>query len=506
MKYDIFPILEKNPVLHMSQKPPDNRETEGVKTLLGDPKKAILKLALPMIVAMSVHTIYNIVDAIWVSGLGADALAAVGFFFPFFFMSMAIAMGLGMGGGSAISRRIGGGDKEGADSVASHTIVIMVIMAGLFTVPLLLFARPIFRAIGAGSTIDMTVSYSRVMFGGTLIIFFANIANALLRSEGDAKRAMYAMMLGGVLNIILDPLFIFEELPLYKLVIYGWAPFGDLSVPLLGLGVAGAAWATMISMTVTSLLLFNWLFRRRDTYLSFRFRGFKFNWLIIKDIIRVGIPSTVMQLSMSIMMLIMNIIVVRVGGEDGIAVFTTGWRVSTLAILPLMGIATAVISVTGAAYGTKNYRKMRIAFIYAVKVGIVIEIAIAFLTLLLAKQITAVFTWSADSARISGDLVHFIRIMCFFYPAVAFGMLSSAMFQGTGKGWYALIVTLIRTVVLTPPFTILFAYALDMGLTGIWLGIVYANTVGATISFIWARRFIRGLLRGAKREKKSSYY
>ena len=483
----------------MSRKPFPNTETVGVKTLLGDPKKAIIKLALPMIVAMSVHTIYNIVDAMWVSGLGAGALTAVGFFFPFFFMSMAIATGLGVGGGSAISRRIGAKDKEGADSVASHTVVIMVIMAALFTIPLLLFARPIFRAIGAGSTIDMTVSYSRVMFGGTLIIFFVNIANALLRSEGDAKRAMYAMMLGGVLNIILDPLFIFEELPLYKLVIFGWAPFGNLSIPLLDLGVAGAAWATMISMTITSLLLFNWLFLRKDTYVSFIFRSFKFNWAIIKDIIRVGIPSTVMQLSMSILMLIMSIIVVRVGGEDGVAVFATGWRVSTLAILPLMGIATAVVSVTGAAYGTKNFRKLHTAFIYAVKVGIVIEIVIAVLTLILASQITALFTWSEDSVRISGDLVTFIRIMCFFYPAVAFGMLSSSMFQGTGKGSNALIVTIIRTVVLTPPFTILFAYTLGMGLTGIWLGIVCANTMGAAISFIWALHFIRALIQGRNR-------
>ena len=88
-------------------------QTEGVKTLLGEPRKAIIKLALPMIAAMSVQTIYNFVDAIWVSGLGADALSAVGFFFPFFFMTMAMGRGLGLGGGSAISRRIGARDKIG---------------------------------------------------------------------------------------------------------------------------------------------------------------------------------------------------------------------------------------------------------------------------------------------------------------------------------------------------------------------------------------------------------
>jgi len=105
-----------------------NKETKGIKTLLGDPKKAIITLSLPMIVAMSVQTIYNVVDAIWVSGLGADALSAVGFFFPFFFMLMAIATGIGIGGSSAVSRRIGARDKKGADNVAAHTVVIMLLL------------------------------------------------------------------------------------------------------------------------------------------------------------------------------------------------------------------------------------------------------------------------------------------------------------------------------------------------------------------------------------------
>ena len=92
-------------------------QTEGVKTLLGDPKKAIIKLSIPMIIAMSVHTIYNLVDALWVSGLGADALAAVGFVYPLFFMALALATGLGVGAGSALSRNIGAKNKEGADAV-----------------------------------------------------------------------------------------------------------------------------------------------------------------------------------------------------------------------------------------------------------------------------------------------------------------------------------------------------------------------------------------------------
>jgi len=111
------------------------RETEGVKTLLGNPRKAIIKLAIPMIIAMSVQTIYNFVDAVWVSGLGPDALSAVGFFFPFFFMIIALATGLGVGGAAAVSRRIGARDKAGADSVAAHTMVMMFITSIAVTIP-----------------------------------------------------------------------------------------------------------------------------------------------------------------------------------------------------------------------------------------------------------------------------------------------------------------------------------------------------------------------------------
>lgn len=446
-------------------------QTEGVKTLLDEPKKAIIRLALPMIVAMSVQTIYNFVDAIWVSGLGADALSAVGFFFPFFFMTMAIATGIGLGGGSAISRRIGAGDKIGADNVAVHTVVIMFLAAVFLTVPLFIFAEKIFTLLGAGRTLAMAVSYARIMFAGTLIIFFANIANAILRSEGDVKRAMFAMVLGALINIVLDPIFIYT----------------------FGLGVAGAAWATILSLFITSLLLFNWLFLKKDSYVSFSFRKFRFNREIVRDILRVGLPASAQQLSMSFTMLMINLILVRVGGTDGVAIYVTGWRVATIAILPLLGIATAVVSVSGAAFGQGAFKKINIAFMHALKIGIIIEVVVGIAVFFLAPQITALFTRAQGASRIASDLIVFLRIMCFFYPATAFGMFSSSMFQGVGKGINALIATIVRTVLLTLLFTALFTFILDMGLMGVWFGIVTGNTIGAVLAFLWAKSYIRGL-------------
>ncbi|MBN1861373.1 MAG: MATE family efflux transporter, partial [Candidatus Thermoplasmatota archaeon] len=323
----------------------------------------------------------------------------------------------------------------------------------------------------AGRTTATASLYARIMYSASIITFFSFIANAILRSEGDAKRAMLAMVLGGVLNVILDPIFIY----------------------VLDLGVPGAAWASVLSMGISSVLLFYWLFLKQDTYVAFRFREFHFDKAIMKDILLVGLPASVMQLSMSIMMFMMNMIVQNVGGIDGVAVFSAGWRVATMAAMPLLGMATAVVSVTGAAYGARAFEKIDIAHMYALKIGIIIETSIGVATFVLAPVITAAFTQSADTARIGDDITTFLRIICIFYPATAFGMLSSSLFQGLGKGTYSLIATVFRTIVLIVPLAGTFAILLGWGLVGAWWGLVLANIIGGAITFIWAKSYVSRL-------------
>lgn len=449
--------------------------TEGVKTLLGDPKKAIIKLATPMIIAMIIQTSYNLVDALWVSGLGPDALAAVGFVYPFFFVAMALATGIGTGGSSAVSRKIGARDKKGADNVATHTYIIMLFIALTLSLVMVVFAEDIFSLIGAGPIIEKAVSYNTIIFTGSIFLFFSNVSNALLRAEGDVRRAMYAMMLGSVLNMILDPIFIYS----------------------LNLGVAGAAWATVISLSTTCIILFYWLFLKHDTYISLRFSNFKFDIDIVKDVLKVGLPSSIQQLSMAITMVVINIIIVRLlsAGTDGVAVYQTGWRVVSIATMPLLGMATAVVPITGAAFGSKEFKKLDTAFTYAVKIGLIVEIFVALATFLLAPFIASSFTISESSARIFDDLQMFLRIICLFYPGAALGILSSAMFQGVGKGINSLVTTLIRTVILTVIFVIVFSVIFDLDLIGVWWGIVSANLIGSIIAFTWGKSFTKKLIR-----------
>ena len=457
-------------------------ETKGVKTLLGEPKKAVITLAIPMIIAMSAHTIYNLFDALRVSGFGQEfftneivseigtgALAAVGFVMPFYMMIISISTGLGVGAASAISRKIGSNDKEGADNVAVHSIIITLLISVVFSIIFYVFAEDIFIIIGAKEAANMAVSYGRVIFAGSAFLFFSNVANAILRGEGDAKRAMYAMMFGAVLNIIIDPIFIYT----------------------LGYGVTGAAYATILSMFLSTLILMYWLFFRRDTYVDFNFNNFKFNKDIIKDVFKVGLPASVQQLSMSITMLILILVITIVGdGDDGVAIYNTGWRVLMIAVLPLLGIATAVTSVVGAAYGAKSYQKLNTAFMYSIRIGLISEIIIGIGIFLLAPMITAIFTTNPDSVRIQEGLELFLRITIFFYPGAAFGIASSAMFQGSGKGTYALIATLLRTVVLTPIFAVILSFIFGLELVGIWWALVIANLIGSVVSFTWAKLYI----------------
>jgi putative MATE family efflux protein len=236
----------------------------------------------------------------------------------------------------------------------------------------------------------------------------------------------------------------------------------------LGLGVAGAALATVISFAISGLLMFYWFFIKKDTYISFRFDSFKFNKLIVRDIFRVGIPSSIEQLALALTALIMNFVIATVGGTDGVAVYATAWRVTSIAVSPLIGVSIAVVSISGAAFGEKDFKKAQNTLIYAIEIGFLVEMIIAAIVYFFAPDIAAVFTHTENAARIAPELTRLLKIMTIFYPVVAFGMLAGSLFQGAGKGTNALAATLLRSLVMTLFFSLLFAFVLYWGLLGVW--------------------------------------
>ena len=447
--------------------------TRGVRILLGDPKKAVIKLSLPMMVGMLVQTLYNLVDGIWVAGLGKDALAAIGLFFPVYMIIVSLASGLSVGGSSAISRKIGAKDKKMADCAAIHSLTMTLILGLLITIATFPFLSRIFSMLGAtGQVLKYVTGYSRIIIGSTLIIFFSNIAGGILRGEGDTRRTMYVMILGSVLNIFLDPLFIY----------------------VFKMGINGAAWATILSITISSLFLFKWIFVNKSTYVSFDFKHARYNPSIINEILKVGLPASFSQLSMALAVFVINIIIVKVGGTDGVAVFTSSWRIVMFGIVPLLGIAIGVTAVTGAAYGARDVDKLKTAYFYGVKIGFVIELLIAALVYIFAMQLAFLFTYSKGSASLSPDMILALRILVLFLPGVPLGMITSSMFQGIGKGMYAFWVTFLRTIIFQLIFTYLFGIALAMGLRGVWIGITLGNLTASLVAFTWGQFVIKRLI------------
>ncbi len=449
----------------------------GVETLLGDPRAAIVRLSIPLIIAMSFQTAYNLVDAIWVAGLGSDALAAVGFSFPLFFALTGLANGIGIGGSAAIARYIGRRDRERAERSAEHALLFGLLTALLISIPLYIFALPIFEAMGAGDVAPLAAEYGRVMFGGSVVVFAAAILSFLLRGEGDARRSSRIMVAGSILNMILDPIFIYT----------------------LGMGISGAALATIVSFGITSLVMLYWYLVRRDTWVRLSLRSFRPSREIFGEVFGVGIPASVQMLSMSFMQIGINLIILMVASTDGVAIYSTGWRVISLASIPLQGISSAVIPVTGAAFGACAYDKLRIAHGHSIRFGLRISVAVGVFIFIFAPEVAMLFSWSEDSRHLAEPIALFIRILAFMVPGISWGMLSSSTFQGMGMGVRALIATLFRSLLLTLTFTFTFGVILGHGLTGIWLGILLANVIGSVTVFFWTRWSISRLIASSEK-------
>jgi len=451
---------------------PGTPATAGVALLMGDPKKAIMKLSGPMIIAMFLMSTYNIVNAIWVAGLGSDALAAVGFVTPLFMILIGLSNGLGAGVASVISRRIGAKDKAAADNAAVHGLLLVLITSAIFTIPLILLTGPIVNLFGAGKTAGLATEYGQVVFLGMVLILFSNIAYAILRAEGDAKRAMYIMGASSLLNMVLDPLLIYTA----------------------GMGIAGAAWGMIVSLVMVSCVLLYWFFAKRDTYVTISYKAFSWDKKTVRDILGVGLPASVEFFLMSIIAIFINGLLVATAGTDAVAVYTAGWRVVFFAIIPMIAISTAVISVAGAAYGARKFGRIRTAHTFSIMLGIAIALVTSAITYIFARQIALIFTYSPDSAHLAPEIAAFLAIMCIFYPFIPPGVMSGSIFQATGRGMTSLVITVLRNLVFIAVFAYLFGIVLGFGEHGIWWGIVAGDILGGTVAFFWARYYISRLI------------
>ena len=450
---------------------------DGVDSILGDPKKALWKMSIPLIVSLLITSLYSVIDAIWVSGLGADALAGVGFVSPIFIALMGIGNGLGAGSASALSKYIGEGNKEKADNGAVHTIFITVIISAITTLLLLIFLRDILLAMGAGDTINYAMDYGLILSAGSILVILSNSLYGVLRGEGDANRTMYAMLFSSILNMVLDPIFI-----------YG-----------LNLGVRGAAIASLLSLLFVNIILFYWFYIKKDTYLKPFLSNFKFDKQITLDILKVGLPASLELVNNALFAAIFSLLLVTVASTDAVAVYSTGWRVVTIATTPIIAVATALISVVGANYGARKYEEILVAHRYSMKMSIIFGVLAALVVYIFAPQIVSAFAYTGTSTRLTPQLIAFLSVIVIYFPTMGYGCTSTFVFQGTGNGITAMFQTILRETVFTLAFAILLAIVFGYGEYGAWWGIILGELIVNTITMIWADLHIKKLI-NANRE------
>ncbi len=408
----------------MTNNEPSSDVDQRISLVTGDPKHAIRMLSVPMMISMLLIMAYNLADSIWVAGLGPEALAALGFTTPIFMIVIGLGNGLGAGATSLIARCIGANNKKKADNAAIHSVILALLVSGFLTIMVLIFLSNILTAMGAGNTVGLAMQYGQIVFGGLVFLIFSSVASGILRAEGDVKRPMYAMAATAILNIILDPIFIYY---------FGW-------------GIAGAAWATVLSASISCVLMIYWMLFK-DTYISFSRDDFKANWGVAKDILMVGLPASAESFVMSFLGMVLNLILVISGGAAAVAVYTAGWRVVMMVMILPIGIGTAAITVAGAAFGAKNYNNLKITLNYAAKLGFGIAIAIGLLLYVFSGYIATIFAYSPQTADLAPSIAAFLQVMFLFYIPVPLGITASAVFQGVGKGVTSLILTVLRELV-----------------------------------------------------------
>ncbi len=417
-----------------------------------------------MMAAFLLNTGFNIVDTIFVGRLSPLALAAISVTFPVVFVMIALASGVGIGVTSLIARLLGAKRKREAEITAEHGLLLGVVLALVFTVSGLTFSRPLFILIGATpEMMALILEYIRIIFSGSFFMFLAFVSNSILRGEGDTKTPMKIMMLGTVINIILDPLLIF-----------GIGPFPRLEM-------VGAALATVIARSISAVFVVSHLLKG-SAHIKLDFRHFKYEFAIIKSIFLIGIPASLSHAVMSLG----TFFLVRITsffGPFAIAAYGLASRLGMVAFLPAVGMSTAVTTIVGHNVGAGNFRRAErttwtailMAMVFMEIIGVIFFLFPAFWVGIFNKNVHIVAYGSS-----------YFRVVSLLYMLNGVSVIVSAAFQGAGRGYPSLVLTTLRLFVLAVPL----AYFLSKiyGVTGIWYGIAISMIVSAIVSAIWFRR------------------
>jgi putative MATE family efflux protein len=424
----------------------------------------LLKLSVPAIIAFTFHTTFNFVDRLFVSRLGPLELGAVGMAFTVQSILLAIGAGTGIGASSLIARFIGAGKHERADSAAAHTLLIIAILAGTMTLAGPPLARPLFVLLGASEQMmPYILGYIRIILFGSLFQFFSMMGNGIMRGEGNTVTPMQVMMVGTAVNIVLDPLLIF-----------GIGPFPAM-------GVQGAALATVIGRGASCVFLGVALFNPRNVVRP-RMRGFRLDLSIVRGIFGVGGPTILAQLSNSLGLSLLFILL-RPYGDMAKSAFTLGFTYQQLAVLPLLGIAQGTLTMSGQNFGARNLQRVREVIRQALLFSTGLMVVFAVIMIAARGALVEVFSDVPEVIRIGRTM---LLVFAVGFPFLAGRIVLTSFFQGLGMGLRGLFLNFSYIVLFALPLALLLSRL--FGIEGIWWGLVLGNLGATAIGLLWTVR------------------
>lgn len=431
----------------------DKRETMLANEAM---PKLIMKMSMPAIMGMIVMSLYNFVDAVFVGMIGTQALGAATIGYPFFMLVIAMGMTFGIGGASYLSRLLGEQDKDQADRVTSTVIFSAIALGVVFSVAAVLLSGTIAKLYGAkGSITPMATEYIRMLSYGALFPIMAMTINNLLRAEGSAMQGMLGMAVGAILNIALDPIFIF----------------------VLGMGIKGAALATVIAQAVSAAVLLGYYLRKK-TVTKLSMKLVTFSWGIYSEVIKIGLPVFLRQLLTSVALALLN----NVAGDYGdkvVAAIGAINRFVMVGFAVVMGFGQGLQPIIGYNYGAKRFDRVKESILHTALYTTGICIIYSLISAFAPATLAGVFS---NDAAVIEVIAKGISLMGWAWPALGIFIVISTLFQAMGKGLQAAFLALARQGV----FLIVFVYTLPplMGLDGVLFAQPLANILTTALGVI----------------------
>ncbi len=432
----------------------------------GSINRAIVLLSIPMILEMIMEALFAVVDVYFVSKVSVNAVATVGLTESVITLVYSIAIGLSMATTAMVSRRIGEGNKDSASSAAFQAIVITVIISVVISILGLIFAPDILRLMGGTpALINEGVNYTRIIFGGNVVIMLLFLLNAIFRGAGDAAIAMRALWIANILNMVLDPCFIF-----------GWGPFPEM-------GVAGAAVATNIGRGIGVVFQLFILLRGRHIIKIGR-EHIKLVRVTIRKLLQVSIGGMGQYLIASASWIFLMRII-AVFGEHAVAGYTISIRMIIFAILPAWGMANAAATLVGQNLGAEQPDRAEISVWKSAYYTMLFLLGVSILYFLFASPMMHIFH---DHPEVVQYGVSSLKIICLGYIFFAYGMVIGQAFNGAGDTKTPTFVNFLCFWILQIPLAYLMGITLGFGPNGVFWAVAISETVLALVLIVLFRK------------------